>query len=89
MKLKVGDYVEVLEGVNSAGVKSGEQGIVIVDRCEGHESTDPDANNKQLELMFPARSDIWGNDEQKYSGAYGWVCTPKKLKLLYRPRFKR
>ena len=50
-KLKAGDYVEVLGG-DSAGVRTGEQGIVINDDNQG-----------SLGLMFPARHDLWAECE--------------------------
>lgn len=75
--LKVGDYVEVIENGN-ARVEVGEQGIVV-DDTNGQES---------LDILFPARDDHWGRDEQKALGNYGWAARAKGLKLLYRPRVK-
>ena len=49
-KFKAGDYVEVLGG-DSAGVVTGEQGIVIDDRYQS-----------SLGLMFPARHDLWATE---------------------------
>ena len=45
--IKTGDYVEVMD-FECAGVKNGEQGMVIDDR-----------NQCSLELMFPARNDCF------------------------------
>lgn len=68
-KFKVGDYVETDWG--TAGVERGEQGIVIDDKYQDH-----------IQLMFPARADIWSTEA-------GWMVAARHLKLLYRPRSLR
>ena len=79
MKLKVGDYVEVLEGGEVANVEVGEQGVI----------TDDDGGQGSLSILFPARSDHWGRDERKFYGNFGWLAQACNLRLLYRPIFKR
>jgi len=73
--IKTGDYVEVLEGKGNCGVLDGEQGVVV-------DASDQD----HLDIVFPARDDLWGNGEKKAVGNLGWLTTAGGVKLMCRLR---
>ena len=70
--IKTGDYVEVLPGAGNAGIKDGEQGVVV----NGD-------NQNSLEVIFMAGHSCWSKDD-----GWPWLVKAYEVKLVYQPRFE-
>jgi len=67
--VRVGDYVEVLKA-HGGGIAPGEQGFVFETWVAGRVQL--------CQVFFPARDDIWSEDD-----GHGWGAPIEKLKRIY------